>query len=205
MELNLVKKIISISLLFISVFCFSQKNDTVFYGKNNIRSIEFHNENDKILLSFFSIQGDDLLTKDNFKYSYFDSIMGSLKVVQVENKSISQEYWISGNDTIYARAKFDSVVDEQVNRFIKYFSKNFVFPDIAFYKGINGKVYISFVVNKMGDITNLKVLTKIGYNIEDTVLNLVVKYGKWGLLKLNKETVNCYFKLPINFVCVRNY
>jgi len=198
---NLANKIFFILFVLIPAICFSQKNDTVFYGKNTIRSIELQNENDKILLSFSTINGDNLLTQDSFKYSYFDSIMGSMKVVLVENKSISQEYWISGIDTIYSRAKFDSVVDQQVNRFVNSISKNLVYPDIALIKGINGKVCVSFVVNKMGDITNLKKLTKIGYKIEETVLDSIEKYGKWGLVKLNNETVNFYFKWPINFCC----
>jgi len=153
-----------------------------------------------MLVSFLSIQGENLLVNDNFKYSYFDSIMGSIKVVLVENKSINQEYWISGNDTIYDKAKFDPIVDTQVNKFMNYISNHLVYPTYAQSKGVTGKVYVSFVVIKTGDITQLKALTKLGYELEDTALNLVSKYGKWGFVKLNKETVNCYFKLPVNFV-----
>ncbi len=200
MESDLLKRITFILFVLIPILCFSQKNDTTFYGKNNIRNIEVKHKKDKMLLSFFSIKGENLLVKDNFKYSYFDSIMGSIKVVLVENKSISQEYWISGNDTIYDKAKFDPIVDTQVNRFINYISNHLVYPIYAQTKGISGKVYVSFVVNKTGDITQLKALTKIGYKLEETALNLVTKYGKWGCVKINKEIVNCYFRLPVNFV-----
>jgi len=80
-----------------------------------------------------------------------------------------------------------------------YISNKLVYPEIAQNKGITGKVFVSFVVNKTGEITNIKTLTNIGYKLEETALNLVVKYGKWGFVKLNNETVNCYFKLPVTF------
>ena len=200
MKSNLFKKTTFILIILIPVLCFSQKNDTIFYGKNNVRSIEVKHKKDKMLVSFFSNKGENLLVNDNFKYSYFDYIMGSFKVVLIENRSIYQEYWISGNDTIYDKAKFDPIVDTQVNRLINYITNHLVYPIYAQSKGITGKVYVSFVVTKTGDITQLKALTKIGYELEDTALNLVAKYGKWGFVKLNKETVNCYFKLPVNFV-----
>jgi len=119
MKLSLFKMISFILFILIPVLCFPQKNDTIFYGNNKIRSIEVKHKKDKLLISFFSIKGEDLLVKENFKYSYFDSIMNSTKVVLVENKSISQEYWISGNDTIYDKAKFDPIVDTQERKVYK--------------------------------------------------------------------------------------
>ncbi len=201
MKSSLFKIFVVLPFLFITVALYSaQKNDTVFYSKNKIRSIETTNKKSKKLIAFFSTTGENLLVQDNFKYTYFDSTMLTKKDVVVENNSINQEYWVFQNDTIYDIATFDKAFDSQVQKFINYTRRNIIYPSHAQRQGIQGSVHVSFIVNKNGKITNLKALTNLGNGFEDEALKVVQQYGDWGCITVNNKKINCYLTLPVNFV-----
>ena len=201
MKLSLFKIFILIPYLFITValYC-TQKNDTIFYGKNKIRSIEITQKKTERLIAFFSTTGENLLLQDNFKYAYFDSTMHTKKDVIVENKSINQEYWVFKNDTIYDKADFDKTFDNQIQRFLNFSKRNTVYPNLAQSQGIQGRVYVSFVVNMKGEITYLKALTNFGNGFEDEALRMVRQYGDWGCITIKNKKINCYLTLPVSFI-----
>lgn len=178
---------------------FSQKNDTVFYSNKNIRSVEVGKNQEKVLLNFFSEKGENLLLQNSFHYEYFDSLMLMKRVVDVENKKITQEFWVSNNDTIYNNAKFGPDFDDLVIKFYKYVYEHLDYPREAINEKIEGKVIISFIVDKEGRITQIKPLTTIGFGLEDNAIKLINRYKKWGRIYLNYVPISCYFRLPISY------
>ncbi len=180
-----------------SIYC--QKRDTVFYSNKNIRSIEIHIDKDKVLEEFNSETGENLLINNKFHYEYFDSIMQMHRVLDVENKMIAQEFWISNNDTIYNLAKFEPDFDKKITKFFTYVYNNLVYPSEALDKKVEGKVMVSFIVDKNGIIQQIQSLTNIGYGLEAASIELLKKYKKWGILYLNSKPINCFFRLPITY------
>ena len=189
--------LIFMTLGIMSIYC--QKRDTIFYSNRNIRSIEIQKDKEKVLEKFNSETGENLLINDKFHYEYFDSIMQMRRVLDVVNYKIEQEFWISDNDTIYNLAKFEPDFDKKITRFFTYISNNLVYPTEALNKQIEGKVMVSFIVDKNGMIKQIQPLTNIGYGLEAASIELLKKYKKWGILYLNSRPINCFFRLPITY------
>ncbi len=199
MNLNLKNCLVVIfmSMGIMSAYC--QKSDTTYYSNKKIRSIEVEKNGEMVLKKFVSELGEDLLAKQDFDYTYFDSLMGMTRIVEIKNNSVNREFWISNQDTIYNRAKFEPDFDVKVAKFYKYVSRKLTYPTDAFEKDIQGKVMISFIVDKDGLIKQIEPLTNLGYGLENASIELINKYKNWGILYLNARPIEVYFRLPIMY------
>lgn len=176
-----------------------QKRDTTFFANNKIRSIEEDQQGIKVLTVFNSLEGENLLVEGDFVYSYFDNSMNMNRFVDVKTDRISKEYWVSNNDTIYNSADFDKKFKKQISAFLNYIYANQSYSNEALDNRIEGLVKISFIVDKNGEITQIKPLTNIGFGLEDISINLISRYKKWGIITINKLPVSCYFRFPIKY------
>ncbi|MEI9945027.1 MAG: energy transducer TonB [Chitinophagaceae bacterium] len=61
-------------------------------------------------------------------------------------------------------------------------------------------VYVQFVVNKNGDVSDVQPLTKFGYGMEREVVELLKKSGQWNPATQDGRHVNAYRKQPVTFV-----
>ena len=82
----------------------------------------------------------------------------------------------------------------------EYLSENIKYPDLARDGGITGKVYVQFVVEKDGSITNIQVKRDIGGGCGEEAKRVVRGMPKWKPGKVGGRTVRSQFILPINFV-----
>lgn len=81
----------------------------------------------------------------------------------------------------------------------EYLSENIKYPDLARDGGITGKVFVQFVVEKDGSITNVQVKRDIGGGCGDEAKRVVRSMPKWKPGKVGGRTVRSQFILPINF------
>jgi protein TonB len=65
--------------------------------------------------------------------------------------------------------------------------------------GVQGKVYVTFVVEVDGSITDVKVLRGIGSGCDDEAVRVVKSMPKWVPGKQRGVPVRVQFNLPINF------
>jgi periplasmic protein TonB len=64
----------------------------------------------------------------------------------------------------------------------------------------NHTVYIQFVVDKEGNISQVEPLTSIGFGMEEEAMKIIKKGPKWTPAKQNGNYVKAYHKQPITFV-----
>jgi protein TonB len=83
--------------------------------------------------------------------------------------------------------------------FIKFLSRNLKYPHIAAEKGIMGKVLISFIIEKNGKLSNIKILRGIGYGCDEEAIRVLEKSPEWKPGMQNKQHVRVAYTLPINF------
>lgn len=77
---------------------------------------------------------------------------------------------------------------------------NFVYPEAAISKNIQGKVFIEFVINTDGTIADPKVLRGIGGGCDEAALDLVKKMPAWIPGTQSGVPVKTKQVLPISFV-----
>lgn len=82
----------------------------------------------------------------------------------------------------------------------EYLAESIRYPDLARDGGITGKVFVQFVVEKDGSITNIQVKRDIGGGCGDEAKRVVRNMPKWKPGKVGGRTVRSQFILPINFI-----
>lgn len=83
---------------------------------------------------------------------------------------------------------------------IKFISENLKYPIDARKKNIEGTVYIAFVIEKDGSISNAKILRDIGGGLGEEALRVVKMMPKWIPGKNKGEPVQVKFSMPVKFV-----
>ncbi len=81
----------------------------------------------------------------------------------------------------------------------KYFSEAINYPDEAKEIGVQGRVFINFVVEPDGAVTNGKLLRGIGGGCDEEAIRVVKSMPKWTPGKQNGIPVRVSFNLPIKF------
>ena len=82
----------------------------------------------------------------------------------------------------------------------KYLSNSVKYPRIATENGVQGKVYVNFVVDKNGSISNVKVVRGVDSALDNEAVRVIKAMPKWIPGKQNGETVRVSYTVPINFV-----
>jgi TonB family protein len=81
----------------------------------------------------------------------------------------------------------------------KYLSENIKYPPEAQKKGIQGKVFVGFVIDENGNVTDAKVVRSVDPLIDAEALRVVNGMQKWTPGKQRGKAVKVAFTLPINF------
>jgi protein TonB len=81
----------------------------------------------------------------------------------------------------------------------KYLGSNMKYPPMARENGIQGKVFVSFVVEKDGSITQIKELRGIGGGCDKEAKRVVKKMPKWKAGEQNGIPVRVRYTLPVSF------
>ena len=82
---------------------------------------------------------------------------------------------------------------------MKYIQKNVKYPLIAKQYNITGKVYVSFIVEKSGYVSNVKVVRGVDKNLDAEAVRVVNSLPKYKPGKQRGKTVRVMFTIPINF------
>lgn len=103
------------------------------------------------------------------------------------------------NDSIYQMVEVMPEFPGGTAKMMDYLSKNIKYPEEAKEKGISGRVFLSFVIEKDGAVSNVKVAKGIGKECDDEALRVVKAMPKWkpGLMK--GKPVRVSYMLPIFF------
>lgn len=82
----------------------------------------------------------------------------------------------------------------------KYLAEQIKYPDVARDNGIQGRVFVQFVVNTKGKITNAIVVRGIDPSCDKEALRVVNTMPNWTPGRQNGIPVRVQFTIPINFV-----
>lgn len=82
----------------------------------------------------------------------------------------------------------------------KWIAEHLKYPAIASEMGIQGKVYVTFVVDKLGNVTKATIARGVDGALDKEALRVVNSLPKWTPGKQRGNPVNVSFTVPINFV-----
>ncbi len=82
---------------------------------------------------------------------------------------------------------------------IRFLNENIEYPKMARESGIQGRVYVTFVVERNGLVTDVKILRGIGGGCDEEAIRVVKAMPKWIPGKQRGKPVRVQFTLPIKF------
>ena len=103
------------------------------------------------------------------------------------------------NDSIYQIVEVMPVFPGGTDKMMDYLSKNIKYPEEAKEKGISGRVFISFVIEKDGSVNDVKVARGIGKSCDDEAVRVVKAMPKWKPGTMKGKPVRVNYMLPIFF------
>lgn len=80
-----------------------------------------------------------------------------------------------------------------------YIQQNLNYPTIAAENGISGRVYVQFVVNTKGKVTNVKVVRGVDPSLDREAVRVIKSSPNWGAGKQRGKAVQVGFTFPIVF------
>ncbi|GAA3754035.1 MULTISPECIES: energy transducer TonB [Flavobacterium] len=103
---------------------------------------------------------------------------------------------VQEDNTVYNTAGIEVKPDFPggIEKFYKFVGNNYKTPEE---EGLKGKVYVTFVVEKDGSLTDIKVLRDIGYGTGAEAIRVLKKCPKWTPGEQNGKKVRVLYSLPI--------
>lgn len=141
-----------------------------------------------------------------FEYEYNDLYWGRKEqevhqeIIQWEEFAVDEtEEFAVDEKTIVDVPDTDPEFPGGTDALYQFLAENIKYPQIARDNGIHGKVYITFVVERDGSITDIKVLRDIGGGCGAEAVRVAKSMPKWKPGKKDGQTVRVRFNLPVNF------
>lgn len=116
-------------------------------------------------------------------------------IIEQVNEPISLEK----ADKIFVIVEVQSSPVGGMNVFYDYVGRNLIYPNKAKRIGIEGGVFVEFVVEKDGSITYVKAVKGIGGGCDDEAIRVISQAPKWNPGKQRGRTVRVRMVLPIIF------
>lgn len=146
----------------------------------------------------FEIVDDNAVIEDEFKLQDFENVTdGSLLTNTVEIKQELPEE--EEEQPIFTVVEQQASFPGGPTKLYEYLAKNIKYPQQARETGTQGRVYLTFVVERDGSITDIKILRDIGSGCGEEAIRVVKSMPKWQPAKQRGKVVRQQFNLPVNF------
>lgn len=87
------------------------------------------------------------------------------------------------------------------DKMIRFLTSNLNYPELPRQLGIEGKCHLQFVINKKGEISQIRIMRAVPDCVEcdQEAVRVIKKMPKWTPAIKDGQNVDSYFIMPINF------
>lgn len=112
--------------------------------------------------------------------------------------SLTESY---GQDTdkVYSLADEQPAYPGGMSAFFKYIQSDMQYPDAAKAAGVEGRVFVEYVIEKDGSVSNAKILKSLNGECDKEALRLISNSANWTPGKIDGKAVRVKMALPLNF------
>jgi TonB family protein len=136
--------------------------------------------------------GSNSHLSDDKSETYYEYYQDSLLVMQYGIRNIEK-------DTIHYTVDRMAAPKEGFQRFLQNLVNILKYPGIARLAGKEGVIYVQFIVDKNGELTDFKPLSNEGYNFEQKAIKKMEKLPSWNPGIYKNNVVKQKFVLPVKF------
>lgn len=147
----------------------------------------------KVIADLLQVVTNDTKITTDVDFTEFDDDAEIVQTVQVVDEVIE-------DDQPFVRAEqMPSFQGGDIMTFRKWVQDNVKFPQIALENGIQGTVNLSFVIERDGSLTNIKVVRSPDRSLSEEAVRVLSKSPKWQPGKQRNKPVRVSFNLPVVF------
>lgn len=146
----------------------------------------------------FEIVDDDQELQNEFSVESFENVSNTdvtVPKVEIEEEPEAEV----AEEVIFTVVEESATYPGGMEKMYEYIGSNLKYPQQARETGTQGRVYVTFVVEKDGSLTDVKVLRDIGSGCGEEAVRVVKSMPKWKPAKQRGKTVRMQFNLPIAF------
>jgi TonB family protein len=108
--------------------------------------------------------------------------------------------WLPNNgDKIYTNVEKTPEFPGGINAFYNFLGRNIRYPARMRENNIQGKIIVTFVVEKDGALTGIKVVKSIAKEASDEAVRVFKASPKWRPGMVKGKPVRCQYTVPVNF------
>lgn len=168
-----------------------------FWNSENVQKVIDGNGDYEEILSYFFASGK---IKDGFKdgiWQGYDKKIGYTFIENYENKKLTSGKSIDKNNITrdYTMVESGPKFKNGISDFYKHISKNFRLPEV---EDLKGKIYISFIIDKNGNVVNPKILKGLGLQANEEAKRVLSSYKNFMPGQRRGITIECNYSLPIS-------
>ncbi len=112
----------------------------------------------------------------------------------------SEKYYLDPSETVYNAVEVMPEFPGGEFALRMYLAKSIRYPVKAQQAGIQGKVYVSFVINKDGNVANAMVMRGVEDSLDEEALRVIHSLPAWKPGKHEGKAVSVSYTVPISFL-----
>jgi len=85
------------------------------------------------------------------------------------------------------------------NAMLEFFSDNSFFVEKPVSKSINGVIFVQFIIETDGSVSNVKILKGLNPEVDEKLVKVISMMPKWTPGTQNGENVRVSFNIPVKF------
>jgi protein TonB len=124
---------------------------------------------------------------------------GGVGTAIITQESLPNDNEIFGDMEVSQMPEFPGGEEE----LLRYLAQNIHYPKQAVDGNTEGRVLLGFVVNKEGEIDDVKGIRSIGDGCDEEAVRVIHKMPKWKPGKNNGRLVNVFYNLPVTFQLIK--
>lgn len=106
---------------------------------------------------------------------------------------------VPGEEDVYIVVEEGPEYPDGTQALLNYLRNNMIYPDSCRENNIQGRVIVTFIVEKDGSITKPVVVKSVNHLLDAEALRLVSNMPKWKPGKQNGEACRVKYSIPVNF------
>lgn len=147
----------------------------------------------KVIADLLQVVTNDTKITTEVDFTEFDENTDFVQTVEVAEEVVEEDQPFLIAETM------PSFQGGDLNTFRAWVQQNVRFPQIALENGIQGRVVLSFVIEKDGRLTNIQVLQTPDRSLSEEAIRVLSKSPKWSPGKQRNQVVRVKYTLPVDF------
>lgn len=154
----------------------------------------------KTVIIDLKIVEDDVKLEDNLDFDAFDANQNdAIKIATVVGNT-SKEEEEEDKQVFLIVEDMPTFQGGSIENFRNYIQQTVKYPQIAMENSISGTVYVSFVVNRRGEVSNINIVRGVDPSLDEAVITALKQAPVWEPGKQRGKPVNVSFSIPVKFI-----